>query len=484
MIHKIIKIKNVGRLKDVKFGKSNWNGIFEKVNVFYADNGSGKTTLTQVLKSTTSLNAAQKLLQKKSFDTEEDIEITYFDDKNRQYNYSKGRWNGYISTINVFDSYYVENNVYIITLGNYDEPGSYYDIVVGKEAIRTFKEIQNNIQLRKKEKTKRSNLKRKLKTITDETEADKINSIIEQSKKNSESINKLIRDLEKKQKKEAEEFGQTYLDAINYYLKRLGTDLKLTGLNKKARRFVYYISIKDYELRSDTQSVSLRHTLSEGEKNCLAFAFFLAQLHLRKDIESRIVVFDDPISSLDYNRRHITLNILTEYAKKCKQFFLLSHDAHFINDFKKKNNEALVLKIAKAKDSSQIIPFNVEQECMTGIFKDIFVLKDFVENGELSQYNLRDVARCIRPVLEGVFRIKFYMHIKQNEWLGDFISNIRNAKSGEPFFRLTNCLTDLEILNDYSKTYHHSNPEYMSEEIVGSELQGYCKLLFDVIERI
>lgn len=45
-------------------------------------------------------------------------------------------------------------------------------------------------------------------------------------------------------------------------------------------------------------------------------------------------------------------------------------------------------------------------------------------------------------------------------------------------------LVDIEDLNDYSKTYHHANPNCLEEPIVSSELQGYCKLLFKVIEKI
>ena len=36
-------------------------------------------------------------------------------------------------------------------------------------------------------------------------------------------------------------------------------------------------------------------------------------------------------------------------------------------------------------------------------------------------------------------------------------------------------IADIEDLNDYSKTYHHSNPNCLEEPIVSSELQGYCK---------
>ena len=265
---------------------------------------------------------------------------------------------------------------------------------------------------------------------------------------------------------------------------RLGTDLQITKLNKKATKFVYYIKIGSHDIRSDSTSKSLRHTLSEGEKNCLAFAFFLARLELRDDIEQRSIVFDDPISSLDNNRRRATLNLLTRLAKTCKQFVLLSHDMKFVKDFKSKIVETPVLKIVKTKDSSQIIPFDIERATLTGIFKDIMVLKEFADKGELSNHKPRDVVRCIRPVLEGFIRLKYYLHIDEGEWLGDFIKKIKDSKEGDAFYQQQKKLVDIEDLNDYSKTYHHANPNCLEEPIVSSELQGYCKLLFKVIEKI
>jgi hypothetical protein len=43
----------------------------------------------------------------------------------------------------------------------------------------------------------------------------------------SKEIGKKIKELEEKQSKEAEEFGQKYLYSINNYLLRLGTDLPI-----------------------------------------------------------------------------------------------------------------------------------------------------------------------------------------------------------------------------------------------------------------
>ena len=484
MIHKLLKIENVGTFVKVEFNTPNWNGEFKKYNAIYADNGCGKTTFTQLLKSCKSMRDAKELEERKTLDSSSAIEVIYINDNKKQCNYSKAKWNYYDDKSDIFDSYYIEDNVYIITLGNYTEPGSYYEIVVGTEAIKTYKDIISLVQRRKRETAKRKNWKARLKEMDSNDDLNILQAKIIASQKLSKEIGKKIKELEEKQSKEAEEFGQKYLYSINNYLLRLGTDLQITKLNKKATKFVYYIKIGSHDIRSDSTSKSLRHTLSEGEKNCLAFAFFLARLELRDDIEQRSIVFDDPISSLDNNRRGATLNMLTRLAKTCKQFVLLSHDMKFIKDFKSKIVETQVLKIVKTKDSSQIIPFDIERATLTGIFKDIMVLKEFADKGELSNHKPRDVVRCIRPVLEGFIRLKYYLHIDEGEWLGDFIKKIKDSKEGDAFYQQQKNLVDIEDLNDYSKTYHHANPNCLEEPIVSSELQGYCKLLFKVIEKI
>lgn len=61
MIHKLLKIVNVGTFVNVDFNTPNWNGVFLKYNAIYADNGCGKTTFTQLLKSCKSMRNAQEL---------------------------------------------------------------------------------------------------------------------------------------------------------------------------------------------------------------------------------------------------------------------------------------------------------------------------------------------------------------------------------------------------------------------------------------
>lgn len=155
MIHKLLKIENVGTFVKVEFNTPNWNGEFKKYNAIYADNGCGKTTFTQLLKSCKSMRDAQELEERKTLDSSSAIEVIYINDNKKQCNYSNAKWNYYDDKSDIFDSYYIEDNVYIITLGNYAEPGSYYEIVVGTEAIKTYKDIISLVQRRKRETAKR-----------------------------------------------------------------------------------------------------------------------------------------------------------------------------------------------------------------------------------------------------------------------------------------------------------------------------------------
>jgi wobble nucleotide-excising tRNase len=90
---------------------------------------------------------------------------------------------------------------------------------------------------------------------------------------------------------------------INKILEKFG----FVGFRLQASKEKLYYSI----LRSDGTTVG--NTLSEGEKTFIAFLYFYHLLNGSQDendggINSdRIVVFDDPISSLDSNRSFVFL---------------------------------------------------------------------------------------------------------------------------------------------------------------------------------
>ena len=51
---------------------------------------------------------------------------------------------------------------------------------------------------------------------------------------------------------------------------------------------------------------------------------------------------------------------------------------------------------------------NIKLETMTGISKDMYTLQNYVQNGAITDFEKREVIRCIRPVIEGIFRLKYF----------------------------------------------------------------------------
>lgn len=121
---------------------------------------------------------------------------------------------------------------------------------------------------------------------------------------------------------------------------------------------------------------------------------------------------------------------------------------------------------------------------LTGFNKDLMTLRNFYTSPEEDPLHLREVVRCIRPSIEGIFRIKYYSYISDKDWLGDFIVMIRDCDCSSPFYRLKDNLDEIEEINDYSKQYHHSNPNYMDVDISPLELKNYVKRTLKLIEII
>ena len=73
--------------------------------------------------------------------------------------------------------------------------------------------------------------------------------------------------------------------------------------------------------------VELPRVVSEGEQRCLSIAAFFAELSTAEELSS--IVFDDPVSSLDYKWREGVARRLVEKAKK-RQVIVFTHDVVFL----------------------------------------------------------------------------------------------------------------------------------------------------------
>ena len=117
----------------------------------------------------------------------------------------------------------------------------------------------------------------------------------------------------------------------NYFKLIINTDLKL-------REHKDEFGITSFKLTRNNIDDAI-HILSEGEKTALAFAYFLTKLEEDSNIKNnqKIVVIDDPISSLDYNVLYSIYNLI--YHKTCKlekerqyaQVIVMTHNWYFAN---------------------------------------------------------------------------------------------------------------------------------------------------------
>lgn len=90
-----------------------------------------------------------------------------------------------------------------------------------------------------------------------------------------------------------------------------------------------------FKLRSEGRE-KVGKVLSTGEQTALATAFFLAEL--RVSDERSAILLDDPVSSLDHQRReHVATRLVEEAAKR--QVIVLTHDLVFVYYLQEKAEE-------------------------------------------------------------------------------------------------------------------------------------------------
>ena len=176
-------------------------------------------------------------------------------------------------------------------------------------------------------KRKRADLKKAI----DSLEKKISNKVKEKSEKELE-----IRNLEKDTTS-----IQPTIDAINSILQSFGFQGFI--LNKSDRKRFYIIQRVD---GSDA-----KETLSEGERSFIAFLYFY---HLVKGSVSesgvgsdRVIVLDDPVSSLDSNVLFVVSSLIKEIFKDLrknsgtiKQVFVLTHNAYFHNEVSYNNRRS------------------------------------------------------------------------------------------------------------------------------------------------
>ncbi|MGB4910659.1 MAG: AAA family ATPase [Candidatus Dechloromonas phosphoritropha] len=284
-----------------------------------------------------------------------------------------------------------------------------------------------------------------------------------------------------------------YEKSINSFLKSFGASFSIKGMGANFRgaapRSEYGLSLRGKDVPLEGGPPSFATALSEGDKRTLAFAFFVASTLADPKLVSRTVVIDDPMSSLDVNRKHQTKLVLKKIHAKAEQIVVLAHDPYFIRDIRdalrKDDNTASIAAFQIALSSgeySDFSAFDVDKECESEYFQRHRLLNDFSAG---KACDARSVANAIRPMLEGYLHRRFPSLIPTSLMFGQVVSFIRDAATTSPLSHASGLVDVLTEINDYAGQFHHDpNPGGAdSVAITASELKTFVDRALVVVHK-
>ena len=344
-------------------------------------------------------------------------------------------------------------------------------------------------------------LKSKLKTL--ELSRIRHSQQIEGKIKSIEASRNDLAKAETARKKSREELKQImdttlgqFADDINAHLEKQFASFRIDKLSANYKggtpRTEYGIKLRDREVSLTRGKQSFRTALSESDKRTMAFAFFLASTLSDPDLKDRIIVVDDPMSSLDRNRRANTVAVLKSLAEKCKQLIVLAHDPKFLLDVDTAMRKVKVdtgsgreviqrahLKLALHNIDSSLDPYSdfkkcdLARECESTYAMNYRKLADFVKNPSKDPW---PAASAIRPLLEGYLHRRFPNHLPVNCMFGEAVTAIEEARGDSPLVAGQKIVPELRRIASFGNEPHHdTNPDRPGELLSATEIHGYVK---------
>ena len=260
-----------------------------------------------------------------------------------------------------------------------------------------------------------------------------------------------------------------YEDDINDFLVQFGASFELSKTTKNyiggTPQSSYclkfgHIEIDAAETGKDG-APSFATTLSAGDRSTLALAFFLAQAKRDGALSNKVVVYDDPFTSLDEFRREMTAKTIVRLGETAAQTLVMSHDKYFLDTLrsKVKNLGLTAIQIATSRGNSSISDWDIEREVKEGYLQAHMAVQEFASGLTNDAGAMRT---ALRPLLENYIRYRFPNQIPDGMWLGDMLGIIR----GDPTHPLQAVYNDLDDINGFTAPFHHdANATFDPDEV-------------------
>ncbi len=240
-------------------------------------------------------------------------------------------------------------------------------------------------------------------------EIQKLEYRIEEDEKKNKELQKQIKILEDSRSEYRE-----FMEFLNEILSSLGIQIKLMLENEN-----YYLkhTLEDAELSVDD--------ISEGEKNLLALLYFYFELYEDKEQKKirntiKLIVIDDPISSLDEANKFYVLEIMKKILSESDvQIFILTHsweDFYQMTYGKKSDNKYGLFEIYKNANNNFQSDIQICKNNVTP-YKKLFLEIHQLQDKSLEQLDECDTyhaANSMRRIFEEFLKFKKSNLLPQN----------------------------------------------------------------------
>lgn len=283
------------------------------------------------------------------------------------------------------------------------------------------------------------------------------------------------------------DINQTLQDlGAEFRIKKL--EIKMDGRKKTASQTVFALEILEQTVSlaaSNQNEPCFKNTLSEGDKGTLAFALFLTSLKNDPSLSTALIVFDDPLSSMDEHRRYNTCKKLAELSQQCEQVITLSHNRHFILQieevYKKKNLQSprfIKIQRKEAKDS-EIVALDIEEERKTQHHKNVDTLNTYLT---ADHKNTAEIQDLIRETLEVHLKFKFYLHLKGRGLIG--LGTIADTLQEHSKITVEHCAQIKELAGLSNDSHHGDIPVPISATLSRDEILPEVRATLELLEKI
>jgi wobble nucleotide-excising tRNase len=274
-----------------------------------------------------------------------------------------------------------------------------------------------------------------------------------------------------------------YERAINDYLRRFNAGFRLSRVSSVNTRggsaCTYSVLINNIPVAiagGNGVGPSFRNTLSSGDRNTLALAFFFASLERDQALNRKIVAIDDPMTSLDEHRSLTTVQEMRRLAAAVDQVIIMSHSKPFLCALWKGSDAAArsALKIARDGAGSTLAVWDVSEDCITEHDRRHNLVRSYLDTNNAADE--RSVAATLRPMLEQFMRVAYPEVFPPEFLLGNFLEICRQRVGTAGELLSAADIAELRSLLDYGNMFHHdTNPAWQTAIINDAELIDFCR---------